>query len=159
MDAEKLLKERRSIREYRDKKVDKETLEKIIEIARYAPSGNNVQPWEIIAITDEEKLDKIKSLDDQRNYPACFGVFLKDGDHFLKDGSNLSTYIMLAAKSQGLGSCWINISEQESIDGIKNMLNIPENYKYVSLISIGYSDENPAVEKRSIDDLIHWEEF
>ena len=51
MDALEILKTRRSIREYADKEIAKELLEKIADAARFAPTARNVQPWELIVIT------------------------------------------------------------------------------------------------------------
>ena len=54
---------RRSIRGYqKDKEVPEEVIRKILEIARWAPSGGNGQPWEFIVIRDKETRDKIADL-------------------------------------------------------------------------------------------------
>ena len=56
-DTEKFLRQRRSIRKYKREKVDKQAIEKIIDIARYAPSGHNSQPlnWRVVYDTDKVK--------------------------------------------------------------------------------------------------------
>jgi len=55
--TEHLLKSRRSIRTYKETPVERETLAKLIDLARYAPSGHNRQPvhWMVIEDTDEVK--------------------------------------------------------------------------------------------------------
>ena len=58
-----LAKDRRSIRGYKkDRDVSEEHIQKILEIARWAPSGGNGQPWEFIVIRDKETRDKIADL-------------------------------------------------------------------------------------------------
>ncbi len=58
-----LAKDRRSIRGYKkDRDVSDEHIQKILEIARWAPSGGNGQPWEFIVIRDKETRDKIADL-------------------------------------------------------------------------------------------------
>ena len=57
-----LLASRRSIRAYRPDPVPNESIQKIIEAARWAPSGGNSQPWEFIVITKKELKDKIADL-------------------------------------------------------------------------------------------------
>ena len=59
--AVQFLRSRRSIRAFEDKPVEKEKIEKIIEIARYAPTGGNVQPIEWLVITDKKELNKISA--------------------------------------------------------------------------------------------------
>jgi len=60
--AEQFLRSRRSVRVFRDRPVEKEKLQKLIEIARYAPTGGNTQSVEWVAVTDRALLGKISSL-------------------------------------------------------------------------------------------------
>lgn len=60
---DELVKKRRSIRGYqKDEDVPEEYIEKILEVARWAPSGGNGQPWEFIVIRDKETRRKIAEL-------------------------------------------------------------------------------------------------
>ena len=54
-----VLAHRRAVRGYRDKPVEDEKLEKLIEAGRWAPSGANTQPWEFVVVTDDEMTDAI----------------------------------------------------------------------------------------------------
>jgi nitroreductase len=54
-----LLKTRRSIRAFTDEPVSDEDVQKVIEAARWAPSGANSQPWEFIVIRDQKTKDKM----------------------------------------------------------------------------------------------------
>ncbi|MCD6221987.1 nitroreductase family protein, partial [bacterium] len=107
----KLLKERRSIRKYQKKEVPEDIIEGIIDCARFAPSAMNIQPWEFIVITEEEMRKKIADITDYGKFiadaPLCIAVFCKDTKYYLEDGSAATTYILLAAKAYGLGSCWV----------------------------------------------------
>jgi nitroreductase len=58
----KLVKTRRSIRNFKTNPILDEYVEKIIEIARWAPSGANSQPWEFIVVKDKEIKNKIVSI-------------------------------------------------------------------------------------------------
>ncbi len=60
--AEHFLRSRRSIRTYKDKVVDRETLTKVIELACYAPSGNNSQPVEWRVIYDSDAVQRLAGL-------------------------------------------------------------------------------------------------
>src|SRR5512146_1811246 len=55
MDVFDAVQQRRSIREYQDKSVEREKIEKILEAGRLAPSARNTEPWHFIAVTDPEK--------------------------------------------------------------------------------------------------------
>jgi nitroreductase len=55
MQAAELLKTRRSIREFLDTPVSEQTVRAILDAARWAPSGGNLQPWRVIAVSGEER--------------------------------------------------------------------------------------------------------
>jgi len=60
--AVQFLRSRRSVRAFKKQPVEKEKLQRLIEIARYAPSGGNTQRVEWIAVTDENKINTICEL-------------------------------------------------------------------------------------------------
>ncbi len=73
-----VVKKRRNNRKFKPDPVPKGTIEKIIEVARWAPSGFHTQPWEFIAVTDGDVRDKIVSILD-RNSPPITNPDEKDG--------------------------------------------------------------------------------
>jgi nitroreductase/NAD-dependent dihydropyrimidine dehydrogenase PreA subunit len=84
---EQLIKSRRSIRKYRDKKIDREKLSKLIEIARYAPTGGNSQQvqWLVVNSRDEVKKIAAATIDFMK-------VIIKDG-HPLAERYNLPNMV------------------------------------------------------------------
>src|SRR5665647_338608 len=71
----KTIYERRAVRKYKDKPVDKEVIEKILDAGRMAPSAINRQPWKFYILT---KKDVIQSLSKEIAKIA--------GKEFLKSG-------------------------------------------------------------------------
>jgi nitroreductase len=65
-----LVKTRRSIRSFKPGPVPDEYIERVIEAARFAPSGANSQPWEFIVIKDKETKDKIAALVIEQGEPG-----------------------------------------------------------------------------------------
>ncbi len=59
-----LVKKRRSIRKFKPEPIPDEYVGKIIEAARWAPSGANSQPWEFIVIKKQELRDRFVELID-----------------------------------------------------------------------------------------------
>jgi nitroreductase len=55
----KLVKQRRSIRQFKPDPIPDEFIDKIIEVARWAPSGFNTQPWEFVVVRNKDLKDKI----------------------------------------------------------------------------------------------------
>ena len=166
MDAIEALKLRRSIREYKDKTIPKDILEKIVEAARFAPTARNVQPWEFIVITKPETLKKIAELAENGRFVAearaCIAIFCSDTKYYLEDGCAATENLLLAATAQGIASCWVAGDKKPYCSQISNLLNAPAALKLVSLIALGYPTSEKAfrtIDKRSLSDVIHWEKF
>jgi 5,6-dimethylbenzimidazole synthase len=65
-----LVKTRRSIRGFKTDPVPDEYVDRIIEAARFAPSGANSQPWEFVVIKDKESRDRIAALVTEQGEPG-----------------------------------------------------------------------------------------
>lgn len=156
---------RRSIRKYEDKEVPKEILEKILEAGRQAPSAGNRQPWHFVVVTD----DGIK----ERLPQGRWNTFIRDsaftvvgcgstGDPYSRRWSTIDTTIALqnmvvAAWSLGIGSCWIGDFKEEEVKGL---LNIPESWNIISLISFGYPAEKPGSKlKKPLEEIASYNKF
>jgi nitroreductase len=166
MDFLDIIRTRRSIREYQDKQIPKDALEKIADAARFAATARNVQPWEFIVITDPQVLKKIADLAENGRFiadaKACIAVFSIDTKYYLEDGCAATENIMLAARSLGIGSCWVAGDKKPYCSDVAKLLNAPDGYKLISLIPLGYpksEGEFKAKEKRALKDLLHWEKF
>jgi len=143
MDVFEAIQKRRSIRAYEPTPIPKEKLEKILEAARLAPSAGNIQPWHFIVVTDSEKRKMLAR-------GGRYARFLKQspvvivgcGDQkaspnwFVVDTAIAMQNMVLTATNEGLGTCWIGSFNEHHVIG---MLNIPENFKVVALLAIGYS--------------------
>jgi nitroreductase len=156
---------RRSVRKYGKKKVSKKVLNRILEAGRQAPSASNKQPWHFIVVTDKEIKEKLsygKSnsfiTDSAFTLVGCKYV----GDDYSRKWSTVDTSIALqnmviAAWSLGVGSCWIGAFKE---DEIKQILDIPDDWKVVSLVSFGYPAEPIGKkEKKSIKEIIGYNKF
>lgn len=159
-----IIKQRRSVRSYSNKPIPKKILEELIDCARFAPSAKNIQPWEFVVITDKKTLNKIASFvvygSFIRDAAACIIVLCQDTTFYVEDGSAASENILIAAQSLGIGSCWVAGDKKEYSDTILKLVNAPGNFKVVSIIALGYSNEKVAPKaKREVNDILHWEHF
>lgn len=166
MDYLEIFRTRRSIREYSDKEISKELLEKIAEAARFSPTARNVQPWEFILITQASTLEKIAELAENGRFlaeaKACIAVFCADTKYYLEDGCAATCSLLLAATALGIGSCWIAGDKKPYCAEVAGLLNVPAAYKLVSLVALGYpksKDSFHTTDKRSVKEVMHWEKF
>jgi len=166
MDLIELIKKRRSIREFADRPIPKAILENIIDAGRFAPTARNVQPWRFVAVTEKEILRKISGITENGKFiasaGACVLVFSEDTKYYLEDCSAATQNIMLAAAASGVGSCWVAGDKKVYAKEFNLLLGVPENLKIVSLICLGYPITDKAfciMEKKKLEEILHWEKF
>ncbi|MGI5999078.1 MAG: nitroreductase family protein [Lutispora sp.] len=165
-----LLKTRRSIRKYQDKKVEQEKVDAILKAALMAPSSSNRRLWEFYVVEDKEKLSKLSKCRERGSQllegAAAAIVVTVDGepyDVWIEDASIAAIIIQLTAHSLGLGTCWVQVRGRQyddnttSEDYIKEVVGIPESAKIECVIAIGYPDEEkePHDEEKLLYNKIH----
>lgn len=145
-----LVKERYSCRSFKPIKVEEEVLQRILEIGNLAPTAKNIQPQRIYILESEEALTKLDALTPCRYGAKTVLLFTYDKDEEWKnsfeegvhsgveDVSIVATHIMLAAKEEGLDTCWCNYFPNTKLE---KAFNIPENERSVLFMCIGYADE------------------
>ena len=159
-----VIKKRRSVRSYKESPVEEEKIKEIIDCARLAPSARNVQPWKFVAVTRRERLQELGEILDTGRFvaraPLCIAVFCEDTKYFLEDGCSATMNILLAAEALGLGACWIAGDKKPYQEQVSRLLKAPENYRLVSLISLGYPrEEAPGKAKKGLEEVFYREEF
>ena len=140
---------RRSIRKYTSQKVDEGDVKILLQAAMAAPSAANRRPWHFIVITERKTLDELaeshkygKMLFDAPLCIVACGDLAVAERFWVQDCSAATENILLAATSIGLGAVWLGVhpSEGRVSDG-REILEIPEGYTPLNLISIGHPDE------------------
>ena len=164
MNGLELIKKRRSVRNYRPDPVAKDLLEKIVDAGRLAATAINIQPWEFIVIIDPGRRKELAGITDHGKFikdaGACIAVVVKDTKYYLEDGSAATENILLSATELGLGSCWVAGDKKPYADKILSFLGVPDGYKLVSLIAVGYPEGDlPDPAKRPLSEVLHWERF
>jgi len=169
MNVHEAIKTRRAVRSYKPDPVPEESLKKILEAARLAPSAKNKQDWKFIVVKDLEKRKQLSKAARNQEFIAqapivIVGVAL-DPDYIM--GSEVPGYavdlaiamehIALAAVEEGLGTCWVGGFYQEEV---KQVLKIPEKYKVVILMPLGFPADKPVPKSRkNLEEIICYENF
>lgn len=165
MEFEKLIEERRSIRAYKNEKPAKELIEKVLKEAQKAPSWKNSQTARVYAVYSDEMLAKVRETLPSFNQKSSAGAVLLVTTFVTKvsghtngvadnDGKDCwgaydlglhDAYLVLAAKDNGLDTLIMGIRDAEKLRGA---LSIPEEEQIMSVIALGYGDQEPAVRPR-----------
>jgi nitroreductase len=163
VEAIKALKTRRSKRKFLPTPVTKKVVEDIIDCGRLAPSALNIQPVEFIVATKAKIRKRIAEMANHGRFiaeaPVCIAVFSRQTKYYLEDGSAASENILLAAHAHGLGACWVAGNKKPYAEKVRQLLGAPQDFKLISLIPMGYSEEQPKPTKRKLKDFVHWEKY
>lgn len=158
---------RRSIRKYTDEPLDPEDVKLILEAALMSPAGKRRNPWHFIVVEDKDKLKQLSVAKAEGALPiagAAIAIAVianpEESDTWVEDLSIASLQIMLQVRDLGLGSVWIQMRGREDADGntatynVRKILEIPDSYEVLSVISIGH----PAEERKPYDtSKLQWE--
>ena len=165
-----LIQNRRSIRKYKDKAVEAETIDLLVEALLRAPTSMGKNSWNFVVVTDPSLLEQLSRA---KPHGAAFlknaplGIVVcgdpQISDVWIENSSIASTYIHLAAASLDLGSCWIQIRERmhdpskTAGDYLKEILGIPNHMMVEAIVAIGYPHEaKPPHKKESLQyDKVH----
>jgi len=138
---------RRSIRNFTSDPIVFEDLIKIMEAARWAPTAINRQKTRFVVVTDKVLLKKIaenaKIIFFRQKHAAqatAMIVVCLDSTAWIEEVGAAIQNILLEAYSLKIGSCWIGAFEKEIV---RNLLKIPQSYKLIGLILLGYFSEHP----------------
>lgn len=167
MDVESAIIGRRSIRRFKQIPIPLEFLKKLVNAARLAPSGANLQPLEYIVINDQKLCDKIfpalrwagyikpEWKPDKEERPTAYIVILvkKGISQFSDIDVGLAAEnIMILAYSYGIGSCMLGNIDR---DFLRDILNIPPEYHIHSVIALGFPAEKSVAEDAE-DSIRYW---
>jgi nitroreductase len=161
---------RRTIRQFRPEPVVRELLEKLVDVARLAPSAANLQPLEFIIVDDKGMCAELftclkwaayiapEGNPKPGNEPAAYVVTLVNTEirekMFEYDVGAAMENMILAALGDGVGSCWLLSIDR---DKLKTILAIPDGYRIDSVLALGYPAEAPAVENY-VDSQKYWKD-
>jgi nitroreductase len=161
---------RRSIRKFEDKPVEKEKIDLLLRAAMQAPSAGNQQPWEFIVVEDREALNNL-SLMTPYSKPvagsAVTFVLLANGNNlniptaWQQDLGAAAQNILLEAVHLGLGAVWLGVATSDSaVAYIKELYELPGHIKPFGLIAVGYPDDqkNEFVDRYKAE-KVHYEKF
>ncbi len=155
-----LIKQRKSVRRFLDRPVEREKIMMCLEAARAAPSACNSQPWRFIVVDDPELKNRLCErafrglyfinafckkapvivviISEKGRFLARIGGMFRGTRYYLIDIGIAGEHLVLQAEEMGLGTCWIGWFNESAV---KKALSIPKDKKIDVLIALGYYDK------------------
>ena len=156
---------RRSIRKYTNEEITEEDLHQILKAGMNAPTAKNLKPFEFIVVKNKEMLEQLSSA-------SKYSVFVKDSnatiivlgrelsEFWQQDLGAVTQNILLQATALNIGSCWIGIApNKENEQYVKEKLNIPNELRVFSIITLGYPKEPKNKNDNYYEDRVHYEQY
>lgn len=149
MEFSELVKARYSCKKYSGEQITKQQLDAILEAGRLAPTAKNLQEQRIYVVQSAEGIAKIDSLTPCRyGAPTVLIVaFDKENtftypgqkyDSGIEDAAIVATHLLLAAKNEGVDSCWVNYFDP---DKVAETFSLPANEEVLMMLDLGYAAE------------------
>lgn len=172
MDFNKIIEERYSVRKFKSEHLPESVIDKILKAGHKAPTGCNFQPQRILVLNNDESLNKLRECTKCHFNAPCAMLICHNKEESWKrpydgamsspvDASIVTTYMMLAAQNEGVGTCWVmHFKPQE----LREKFNIPENIEPAALIVMGYpaQDSEPIdlhFKNRPLDETVFYDSF
>jgi len=180
MEAIEMIKERRSIRKYKDEVVERELMEEIIELTRYAPSWTNSQTPRFTLVDKPEIISQFASeavkgfvynMDTLKLAKGVAVLSFVEGKSGRTDRYNIETSenpgrweffdagiacqtFCLTAHAKGVGTCIFGVIDEAKI---AELISLPEGETVAALIVYGYADEEVKPPRRKeVADILRW---
>lgn len=164
-----MIKERRSIRNYKPGRIDDAFIDKILEAAMYAPSARNLQSWQFLVIRKPALIESLTThLPNGKMLPAAGTGILICADLSMEPNVGYAVVncaaatqnALLSIHALGFGGVWLGVyPREERMDGIRQLFNLPSHIMPFSVIALGIAEEVPPVPERFKKDRIHYDEW
>ena len=149
MDFLEIARSRYSCKKFDSRQIEKEQLNTILEAGRLAPTAKNLQEQRVYVVQSSEGLAKIDNLTPCRyGAPTVIimafdknNVFTYPGQKYdsgIEDATIVATHMLLAAKSAGVESCWVNFFDP---DKAAEAFQLPENEEILMFLCLGFAAE------------------
>jgi nitroreductase len=168
MDFFEIVKTRRSVRVFTSQPVEDGRIERILRTVNSAPSGGNLQAYEVFVATDAERKRALAEAAFGQDFvrtapfvlvfcahPARARKYGQRGERLysVQDATIACTYAMLAAEAEGLATVWVGAFRDEEV---WQAIGSPEGLTPVAMLPVGYAGEQPeATSRRALSGLVH----
>jgi nitroreductase len=180
MDVHEAIRTRRSVRSYRPDPVPDDVLARVLEAVRLAPwgdGGSSRPPTRLVVVRDREARERVAALCHGQTFvataplvviacaPETRSGYSRGGwmgtYSVLIDAAIAVDHLTLAARAEGLGTCWIGSFDNT---GLREFLGLPECVNVAAVTPLGYPDGEEFVKSQdrrrlTTEELVQWDRW
>ena len=166
MEVFQCIRRRRTVREFKADPIREEVLLRILQAGRWAPSSSNSQPWHFLVVQDAATLAKLASIATQGQFiaraPLAIVILMDNATRPQLDAGRALQQMELVAWSEGLGTCFVGVRQEEQQRGVKELLGIPAELELITIMPYGFrlpSTEGGGTPRKPLSQIVHREKF
>lgn len=161
------LRSRRNVRNYTDRQLPEDQLDRVLEAGRRSPSANNWQPWDFVVVTDRSRLTELARVWQGATHVARSAATVaiiapvprddQQAQLLQYDLGQVTMSLMTAATDLGIGSGHAAVEDQELA---RSLLGFPEDRFCAYLVALGFPADRPLrpierPKRRPFDEVVH----
>jgi len=159
------IKNRRSVRFYKDEPVSDADIEDVLKAGFCAPSGHAAKAWHVVVVKDQAAKDALAGIHQWSRILARAPVVIvvcvdrSEADLWIEDGSAFMENMLIQATSMGLGTCLVMMRETEE-DTVHRALGLPANLAVLAATPLGYPARHPGPHEPKLPEgRVHYDSF
>ncbi len=163
MDFYEVVKNRRSIRNFKPAPIPPAVLGRVWAAVQLAPSACNLQPWRFLLVNSPQMRARLKGIlsDWVFTAPLIVAALGNRWHAWKRDGESIhpidvaiaTEHLVLAATAEGLGACWICAFDRNAVQAA---LGFGSEWEAVAMIPLGYPDDpTPPNPRKPLAEIIY----
>jgi len=158
------------VRAFQDREVSEDSISRLLEAARRAPSASNRQEWRFIVVRNPATRKQLSKAAMGQGFvaeaPVVLACCAETDGHMMACGqlcypidvAIAIDHITLCATADGLGTCWIGAFDEEEV---RKVIGIPPHIRVVGLLPVGYPRDPSPVEKNrlALKEIVKYERW
>jgi nitroreductase len=158
----------RQAREFEDRPVPDDALRDVLEVARWSGSSRNTQPWELIVISDRDKLGRLAEIIPYGKWlagaPLAIAVVMHGpGQGQSLDAGRIAERVMIAAHARGLGAGLATIHDDALERQALALVGAPDGHSLGVALALGFprprDPDAPRRGRRPLEEIVHYDTF
>lgn len=161
---------RRSIRKFEDRPVEREKLEAILRAAMQSPTAKDSRCWEFLVVTDRATCEAVSQMSEfamcAAKAPALIIPMVNlnetsaDECWWVEDLAAATQTMLIQIEEEGLGGTWLGMYPRKArTDALRTYFELPDHILPFAVIAFGYKLREKAPEDRWDPEKVHWEQY
>ena len=166
MEVYDCIRSRRTVRSFKPDPVPRRVVNRILRAGRWAPSSSNGQPWHFIVLQDPGNIEALSAITTQGAFvaqaPLVIAIVMDNANRPQLDAGRALQQMELVAWSEGMGTCFVGVRDDEQQEKVKDLLGIPSHMDLITVLPFGFRPDDftgRGVPRKPLAEMAHKERF